>query len=210
MGLFTRNKKRIQATIVWRPDDDEPQIVPAAVLDDEDSVSEDAYAVTFTIDGAPAATLTVWAYPVYGPASDPGTFMVRYRCQYQVDSCALVRGDRVINTATGETGTVAASSDHHDVHVDTDDGPAVWAHDYVTWAEGGLTPSAPDEPWTHIEVAPDPAPESYDDGVLLGDLEAADYVAFTMAALLACIARGPGDELLGFFDWDGQPFETGN
>jgi hypothetical protein len=58
---------------------------------------------------------------------------------------ALAPGDRVVNTATGATGTVTSevSAARPDVPVDTPEGPATWSHDHVTWAGGGLAPGTP-------------------------------------------------------------------
>jgi hypothetical protein len=84
MGLFTRRRPAaVAAGACWQPSGSGVATAPGyQATDDEGCAVEHAYGVTFTLDGAPAATIRAWFYVIYADLDDLGDFQVGWRCDY--------------------------------------------------------------------------------------------------------------------------------
>jgi hypothetical protein len=88
MSIFKRRRAAVvieaESEAVWQPDGDEPEVAPGSAMDDDGCVSDEAYGVTFLLDTAPRAQITIWTYTVPAEPGERWPYLNGHRYEYRV------------------------------------------------------------------------------------------------------------------------------
>jgi hypothetical protein len=86
MGLFTRRRPLTDEQDAWQPDGYGMITSEARSMDDERIAADGAYGARFTLGSAPAASINIWCYAIFGPDDVSGSYVIGMRCEYWLHS----------------------------------------------------------------------------------------------------------------------------
>jgi hypothetical protein len=112
LGSLLGGRRHAGADEGWQPDGTGMATYDGADMDDQGCAGDYAYGASFTLASAPAASITMYVYPVYGPPDTPDTFVIGYRCDYEIEGGA--EGGPWSYTAYDEDGEFYSDLDECD------------------------------------------------------------------------------------------------